>query len=380
MYNLSTKKMYGNSYQSPLYEIKIEGDNEIKLLNQKPLYAYVLSPDPANDAMIIQFVICETNNNETDNIQSQICERWTLIKLENYNSPNKDTKEERIYKGSPRSLFYVYDKFDPFVKFKFEGTLLYNYYEFNPLQNINFLLPDYIILSEGEVLPGLMNCVIGPKHNFIDTVHFETVYIKNIIFSISPKLEQRIIDFATKFRNEKYRINTNSYNKHNNVYIKERKLKCGVHNTWCFINTNGLENSVTLTKKDNSLNYQGVLTVDHFFVEESLCGFILELDYVVTIPVVQNQKEETLVLPIGYSIFIPEKIDDSDQIKRTNFITGPSETIYGEKLWYSPDVSDRLIELSFIISENQDLVGDKIRENEFEEKKELLRKAKKNFI
>ena len=376
MYNLATKKMYGNSFQSPLYEVKIEGDNEIKLLDQKPFYAYVLSPDPTNDAMIIQFVICETAMNDTDNINSQISERWTLIKLDNLNiSKGKSEKEERIYKGSPRSLFY--HEFNPFSRF--EGNLLYTYYEFPELKTINFLLPDYIILAEGEVLPGLMNCVIGPKHNFVP-IHFETVYLKNIIISISPKLEEKIIDFATKFRDEKYRITYNSYNQYNNVYIKERKLKCGVHNTWCFINTNGLENSVTLTKKDNNLNYLGVLTIDHFFVEESLCGFILELDYVVTIPIVQNKKEETLTLPIGYSVFIPESIDDSDQIKRTNFITGPSETIYGEKLWFSPDVSDRLIELSFIISENQELVNDKIRENEFEEKKELLRQAKRNFI
>ena len=380
MYNLKTKKMYGNSYQSPLYEIKLEGDNEIKLLNPKPFYAYVLSPDRANDAIIIQFVVCETEIEDNESIKSQISERWTLIKIEE--NKNKDLskaqqeKEEKIFKGSPRNL--LYHDFDPFDFF--EGTLLYTYYDFSPLKDINFLLPDYIILSEGEILPGLLNCVIGPKHNFVDLVQFETVYIKNIMISISPKLEQKIIDFATKFRDEKYKINYNTYNQYNSVYIKERKLKCGVHNTWCFINTNGLENSVTLTKKDNSLNYFGVLTVDHFFVQESLCGFILELDYVVTIPIIANQKEENLNLPIGYSIFIPEGIDQSDQIKRTNFITGPSETIYGEKLWFSPDVSDRLIELSFIISSNQELVGDNIRENEFEKTKTLLRQAKANYI
>ena len=93
-----------------------------------------------------------------------------------------------------------------------------------------------------------------------------------------------------------------------------------MHNTWCFINTNGLENSVTLTKKENTLNYIGILTVDHFFVEESLCGFILELDYIVTIPIIENRKEENLTLPIGYSIFIPENIDESDQFKRTNLV------------------------------------------------------------
>ena len=380
MYNQKTKKMYGNSYQSPSYEIKLEGDNEIKLLNPSPFLAYVLSPDPSNDAMIIQFVITETDLEDNENVKSQISERWTMIKFENLNIMNNKTeKEEKIYKGSPRSLFFK--QLNPFSSF--EGAINYTYYEFQDLKNINFLLPDYVILAEGEILPGLMNCVIGPEHDFSRTIHFETVYIKNIIISISPKLEQRIIEFGTKFREDKYKVNysPNQYNQYNSVYIKERKLKCGVHNTWCFINTNGLENSVTLTKKDNNLNYLGVLTVDHFFVEESLCGFILELDYVVTIPVIEHQKEETLTLPIGYSIFIPESIDDTDQIKRTNFITGPSETIYGEKLWFSPDVSDRFIELSFIISENQELMGsNNIRGNEIEENKELLRKARQTFI
>ena len=375
MYNLQTKKMYGNSYQSPKYEIKLEGDNEIKFIDPQPFDAYVLSPDPANDAMIIQYVICEADIDDPENIKSQISERWSLIRFENL-KPMKDKpeKEERIFKGSPRSLFY--EEFNPFEYF--EGNLLYTYYDFPPLKQINYLLPDYIILAEGEILPGLMNCAIGPEHNFEELVHFETVYIKNIIISISPKLEQRIIEFATKYRDKKYKIKYETFNQYDSVYIKERKLKCGVHNTWCFINTNGLENSVTLTRKDNKLYYSGVLTVDNFFVEEALCGFILELVYVVTIPIIDNQ-EETITLPIGYSIFIPEGLDDSDQIKKTNFITGPSETIYGEKLWYSPDVWDRIIELSFILSENQELVGD-LRPNEFEASKELLRQAKQNYI
>ena len=373
MYNSRTQKMCGNTYQSPLYEIKIEGDNEIKVMNPDPFYAYVLSPDPQNDAMIIQFVIVEKDIEDQGNIKSQVSERWVMINFENLNAmTSKIEKEARIIKGSPRSLFYKQDRTQ-----SFEGALNYNYYEFPDLKNINFLLPDYVILAQDECLPGLRNCIIGPNHNFVDTVQFETVYIKNIIISISPKLEQEIIAFATQFRNDKYK----NYEQYDNVYIKERKLKCGVHNTWCYVNTNGLENSVTLTKKEDNLVYLGVLTVDHFFVEESLCGFILELDYVVTIPIIENQKEETLTLPIGYSIFIPEKVDDSEQIKRTNFITGPSETIYGEKLWYSPNISDRFIELSFIISENQELVAaDNLRGNEIRENKELLRQARENYI
>ena len=48
------------------------------------------------------------------------------------------------------------------------------------LEEIKFLLPDYIILSEGEILPGLGDCFIGPEHNFEELTKFETVYIKNM--------------------------------------------------------------------------------------------------------------------------------------------------------------------------------------------------------
>ena len=190
--------MYGNTYQSPYFEIKLEGDNEIKLLDPRPLYIYVLSPDPTNDAIIIQFVITESDINDKEAIKSQVSERWTLIQLDKYqqNSPQQ-LKEENIFKGSPR--FLLYNEFDKF-KLKFEGTLICTYYEIRELQDISFLLPDYIILSEGEVLPGLANCYIGPEHDFENLVKFETVYIKNIEISISLNLEHRILEFANKYR------------------------------------------------------------------------------------------------------------------------------------------------------------------------------------
>ena len=82
MYNLNTRKMYGNTYQSPYYEVKLEGDNEIKLLDPKPFSAYFLSPDPENDAVIIQFVVIETDVEDKSNVKSQISERWSILKID----------------------------------------------------------------------------------------------------------------------------------------------------------------------------------------------------------------------------------------------------------------------------------------------------------
>ena len=105
IYNLKTKKMYGNTYQSPYFEIKLEGDKEIKLLDPKPFNAYVLSPDPDNDCMIIQFIIIETDINDKDCIKSQTCERWALIPFTKLKEKTNE-REINIVKGSPRYLLY----------------------------------------------------------------------------------------------------------------------------------------------------------------------------------------------------------------------------------------------------------------------------------
>ena len=64
----------------------------------------------------------------------------------------------------------------------------------------------------------------------------------------------------------------------NPINIKERKLRIGIHNTWNFINSNGMENSVSLSKKDHILVFKGVAPIDKFFFND-YCAFVLELVY-----------------------------------------------------------------------------------------------------
>ena len=126
MYNLNTRKMYGNTYQSPYYEVKLEGDNEIKLLDPKPFSAYFLSPDPENDAVIIQFVVIETDVEDKSNVKSQISERWSILKIDKYKQKkDRPDIEEDIFKGSPRYLLYnEFNKFD--LKDHKDGVVIYS--------------------------------------------------------------------------------------------------------------------------------------------------------------------------------------------------------------------------------------------------------------
>ena len=107
MYNLNTRKMYGNTYQSPYYEVKLEGDNEIKLLDPKPFSAYFLSPDPENDAVIIQFVVIETDVEDKSNIKSQISERWSILKIDKYKQKKIDLILKKIFLKVLLDIYYI---------------------------------------------------------------------------------------------------------------------------------------------------------------------------------------------------------------------------------------------------------------------------------
>jgi len=64
----------------------------------------------------------------------------------------------------------------------------------------------------------------------------------------------------------------------NQIVIRERKLKIGIHNTYTFINSNGIQNSIPLTRRENTLIFKGVSHVDNYFQDE-FCAFIFELNY-----------------------------------------------------------------------------------------------------
>ena len=64
------------------------------------------------------------------------------------------------------------------------------------------------------------------------------------------------------------------------VSIQNRKFRCGINNSWVFVNKNGLENTINLTRIDKDLlGFKGVIHVDNYFCD-SMLGFIFELSFV----------------------------------------------------------------------------------------------------
>ena len=242
------------------------------------------------------------------------------------------------------------------------------------------MLPTSIILSYNESLPGLKLRYLPKYSNLNDTlktVDFISAFVKNIVIEINPGLEEQIIEFGKGYRSQKYKVPEDEFN--TKVYIKERRIKCGMHNTWKFINSNGLQNSITLTKiSKNKLESSGTLMIDNFFSDPQSCGaIILELEYILTIQINGPQKEDNLSLVLGYHIYVPEKINEGNYSKdKLLMFTGPGSTINGEKMWYPKNLEDRNIKISYVLSQNPNI--NYINQVENDEKERMMINAEHN--
>ena len=357
IYNELNHQFYGNTYRSPLFPIEIRKDNNIELLVKNPFFFYVLSQEPKYENLIVQIILVEAN--QDDIILKEKCQGWAQLRLIKKNENQESKKNEKIIaelnKGTPRDLILSNSKKLNYLP---NGIIEYIPYKYPKLELIKFLFPLNIILAYNEPLPGLLQRYLPENPNLNETlkpVEFYTAFLKNIILEINPDLEEHIIEFGKKYRFNKYNIEENELNK---IAIKERRIKCGMHNTWKFINSNGLQNSITLTKiSKTTLQSNGVLMIDKFFSDHLSCSaVIMELEYVITIPINGPQKEDNLNLILGYHIYVPEKINEGNYSReKLLMFTGPGSTIYGEKMWYSEKKEDRNIRISYILSQNSNL-------------------------
>ena len=387
MFNSQNLHFYGNTFRSQKLDVGFVESGHIKIKDPYPLQAYVLSPNEASDQCIVQIIFVESNKD--DIILSQTCEGWTIFSLKNFVVGDKSVianqeipqGQTKIFLGNPRDLlFKEVNKLTVL-----EGaTLDYESILYPNLEKIKFLLPDYVTLGGTEQLPGLMFRYLPANSNEFDinqeikTLAFDDVYLKNVEITLGGNIEEKLLQFANKYREDKYGIFDNQFNK---IFIKERRLKCGIHNTWCFINSNGLENAMTLSKKDNKLINKGVLLIDNFFSDElSSCALIIELNYTITVPIAENQKEENLNLPIGYSVFVPNIVTMENKSHNAYLLTGPGETVYGDHLWDPLELSDRMITINFILSKSKEPVETEQIDQKKKENIENLENMKKSLV
>ena len=90
IYNRVTRQLYGNTYRSPLFPIKIERQS-IEIKSKKPFYFYLLSQEPKNECLVLQIIIVEANQDEV--ILKEKCLGWALLNLIKKNADEKNDKK-----------------------------------------------------------------------------------------------------------------------------------------------------------------------------------------------------------------------------------------------------------------------------------------------
>jgi hypothetical protein len=394
-FNQKTSQFYGNTFKSPMLKIKFNETGHYELIDKDPLYVYFLTNTNTNQngntassssmsklihQCVVEVVFVETN--KSDYILNQTCEGWGVIDVSEDSGMDQKQGSTPVYLGTCRSLLNKNLNQGNKNMHQIGGaSIIYSCSIFKELEKIKFLLPNYVIVGPKDQLPGLLLTYLPKKpilNEPLKLFDFSDIYLKNVEIEVSPHLENRLIQYASMYRKQKYEIGED-LNNLNPVIVKERKLRCGIHNSWTFINSNGLENFVSLSKKENFLFYKGVQHIDNFFNSEN-CGLILELSYTLSLPGPKNQREELLVCIIGYSIIVLGGVDMDNNFRVANLITGPGVTVYGESLYDPIDSDDKVIKVNYIVSKNKDNYDKTYREKEIEEIKGQMESLKKSMI
>ncbi|MCQ2817076.1 MAG: hypothetical protein MJ252_07410 [archaeon] len=379
VYNRKRKEFIGNTFRSPITKIDVDDTSLIINLAEEIFTTYFLCPESNDLILFVQIILVKKEAG--DAIMSQSCKGWVMIDLSSAkdNIGSASTIEEEILKGSPRDVL-----FNELKKIKHMSNKKFSYKigKYPDLEIAKDFLPDCILLSHLDYFPGIMpnNLPKIPQQtgHDIKLTYTDELFLENIKVIIDVNLEDDILKTIRKYLDEKAEsegrkiINESSKKKKKKkeseteneeeietngdykIKIKERRLKVGFHNTWSFINHNGIENGVSLSKENNYLECKGRLQVNPFYIDEiGPSALILELNYTILIIEGPKSEESTLYLPIGYSIFVPSSSNISNETHKAYFITGPGITIYGEHLFIAPSATERAIVAEFTISQRK---------------------------
>ncbi|EAR93704.2 nephronophthisis protein, putative (macronuclear) [Tetrahymena thermophila SB210] len=218
------------------------------------------------------------------------------------------------------------------------------------LQKIKHLFPESVLVSTNDPIPGLAEQWLDTKFQENQTLKIDQVfeimmdllptyklYLVNVQILIRDNVEKELVRQVQQFLEVSKSIN-------NKVIFKEKKLICGFHNGWDFVNRGGGSNRVTLKQqikeviknKDGqdsnviSLEYSGMHEIDNVFDSDQSC-IVLQLEYDIEY-VAQARQIATRViswLPISVSGKLQSQ---SELIVQEVMLHGPGKSVDGQKM------------------------------------------------
>lgn len=373
-YNSNSKQFFGNTIMSKKLKIKFNNSGHFELDDEvQTFYFFNNLPENQNVVLaVIEIIFVEMSN---ENVISKTCSGWSFFEVKNLK--NSEKRFEKIYYGSSRNLNHS----DKGITNCIEGaSISYVCSEYLKINHFSFLLPNFVLFLQTTLIPGLCNHRISSDEvKDFQLENFQDVFMKNIEIELPQGMEMNLLNHLNNYRIAKYDLNPES--NLNPVTIKERKLRCSFHNTWKFINSSGLENTVQLNKQENILFTKNVHCIDNYYFDNDFkSAFIFELVYTVVIPIKSHGslKEEKINLSLGYGFYFPNKLSHENIFRSIYFITGNATTVYGDHL-FPLELGDQDLKVNFVLSLNKDSYDKTYKEEEISKLQNEIHKLRQNL-
>ncbi|XP_077998235.1 nephrocystin-4-like [Glandiceps talaboti] len=240
LFDATYKKFFGRTWVGPAKPVKIASTQKGRLQYNVPIYFHTSLNDVNIVAVVEVIAVVTTKKNK---IQRVSC-GWGIIrpfKASNLNDLSSSTPEPvkrmDIYHGSPRALLYLDDNIEKNEKLTLiaECTLCYTIRTHKLLRKVMHLLPENIIVSGSEVVPGIVEQEGGdnlrkprPVTNKIACVLDK---LQLFLYPTMEKFEEELCTLLNTDRLARDDIQSDT----GVVQVSERRLQIGVHNGWGYI-------------------------------------------------------------------------------------------------------------------------------------------------
>ncbi|XP_038677694.1 nephrocystin-4 isoform X3 [Scyliorhinus canicula] len=242
LFDTTYSHFFGRTWKSSPQPIDRVHGQPAKVLFNQAVYFHT-SLNCSHVAIIVEVVAIAKKREGNKQILScgfGILHLYNKQKLASDAAKNQNVKRLSLYHGTPRALLHPASQ-DPIEKNTFmtliEGsTILYSLSSHPPLIEVSHLIPENVLVSGTEVIPG----VVAPSKQMSNVLKKPTLmktitcYLDKLSLHLYPtleKFEKELVELLNADRLlKKGQVSDGS-----TVVIQERRLHVCVHNSWCYV-------------------------------------------------------------------------------------------------------------------------------------------------
>ncbi|XP_072334584.1 nephrocystin-4 isoform X3 [Scyliorhinus torazame] len=242
LFDTTYSHFFGRTWKSSRQPINHVHGQPAKVLFNQAIYFHT-SLNCSHVAIIVEVVAIAKKCEGNEQILScgfGILHLYNKQKLASDAAKNQNVKRLSLYHGTPRALLHPALQ-DPIEKNTFmtliEGsTILYSLSSHPPLIEVSHLIPENVLVSGTEVIPG----VVAPSKQMSNVLKKPTLmktitcYLDKLSLHLYPTLEKFEKELVELLNADRL-LKKDQVSDGSTVVIQERRLHVCVHNSWCYV-------------------------------------------------------------------------------------------------------------------------------------------------